>query len=73
MPNLNRTSKFLEAVMRRVAKLLVSLFYDDCACIDIVKVGYSGQELLIDISKLIGFPFADNKRQRVSVTGDFLA
>ena len=70
--NFNRYSKFVEAMGRRLLRVLVSLYFDDAHLTDWVSNGPSAQWAFSELNNLLGTPFADEKRQAFASAGTFL-
>lgn len=62
----------LQALLRRCSALLCSFFYDNATLQDWESTAVSSQELVEQVMRLLGYPFATAKRQGPSVSGDFL-
>ena len=68
----NRYSRFCEALGRRSLIVLVSMYFDDAHLTDWSSSKGSGQQAFRDLTDLKGPPFAHDKRQEMSLTGNFL-
>ena len=68
----NRYSKFVEACGRRLLSVLVSMYFDDATITDWASSKGSGQHAFGHLNKLLGTPFAEEKRQAMGPTGVFL-
>ncbi|CAE7261262.1 FCPB [Symbiodinium sp. CCMP2592] len=68
----NRLSRFSEAVGRRLVCVLVSMYFDDAHLTDPASAKGSAQFAFSEVNKLLGSPFAEAKRQSMSMVGDFL-
>ena len=68
----NRFSRLLEALARRFCQVLTSLYFDDATITDLRSSKGSGQWAMNQLCKLIGSPFADDKKQTMQSTGTFL-
>ena len=68
----NRYSRLVEALGRRLLFLLVSLYFDDAHISDWKSSKGSGQAAFEALNTLLGTPFAQEKRQKMSAEGLFL-
>ena len=68
----NRFSRLLEALARRFCQVLTSLYFDDATITDLRFSKGSGQWAMNQLCKLIGSPFAEDKKQSMQSTGTFL-
>lgn len=68
----NRLPFLLQALLRRCFALLCSFYYDDATIQDWESTATRSQELVAQVMRLLGYPFAEAKRQGPSVSGDFL-
>ena len=68
----NRTSRFSEALGRRLLILLVSMYFDDDHLTDWSSSKGPGQRPFRDLNEIMGSPFAEDKRQDMAPTGNFL-
>jgi hypothetical protein len=68
----NRLSFFLQALARRLLAICCSFYYDDASLVDWNRAMGSSQRLFGAVSRKIGFPFSDKKRQALSPSSDFL-
>ena len=68
----NRYSRFVEALSRRFAFCLTSLYFDDAHLTDRKSCRGSGQRALQTLNTLLGTPFSEEKCQKMQSTGTFL-
>ena len=68
----NRFSRLLEALARHFCQVLTSLYFDDATITDLRSSKGSGQWAMNQLCKLIGSPFAEDKKQSMQSTGTFL-
>ena len=68
----NRYSRLVEALGRRLCGILVSMYFDDASIVDWQSSAGSGQWAFGELNKLLGTPFAGEKRQTMSQKGVFL-
>ena len=68
----NRFSRLVEALSRRLCRVLVSLFFGDATITDLKSSKGSGQWTVNQPCALIGSPFAADKKQPMQSTGTFL-
>ena len=68
----NRYSRFVEALSRRFAFCLTSLYFDDAHVTDRKSCKGSGQQAMQKRNELLGTPFSAEKCQKMQPTGTFL-
>ena len=68
----NRYSRLAEMLARRLLFVLASFYFDDALISDWSSSKGSGQSAMANINKLLGTPFAEEKRQQMSSKGLFL-
>ena len=68
----NRFSRLLEAPTRRYCQVLTSLYFDDATITDVRSAKDSGQWAMNQLCVMIGYPFADDKKQAMQSSGTFL-
>ena len=68
----NRWSRFLQAIIRRLAIVLISFYFDDATFQDLASNANSAQAAVRAIAAALGSPFSEDKSQDMAVTGDFL-
>ena len=68
----NRYSLFTERMSRRLLAVLISLYFDDATIQDWGSCRGSAQAAVQQVQTLLGRPFALEKRQDMSLHGDFL-
>ena len=68
----NRYSRFVEALSRRFAFCLTSLYFDDAHVTDRKSCKGSGQQAMQKLNALLGTPFSSEKCQKMQPTGTFL-
>ena len=68
----NRWSRFLQAIIRRVAIVLISFYFDDATFQDLASTANSAQTAVRGIANSLGSPFSEGKSQDMASTGDFL-
>lgn len=68
----NRYSRLAEALGRRLTFSLVSLYFDDATVVDWASSKGSAQWAFGELNKLLGTPFAADKRQLMATAGTFL-
>lgn len=70
--NLASWSAFAEGVLRRIGRLLWSMYVDDGCLVDLVKAGVSGQQLARVLWEAIGSPVAPKETKLMSSSNPFL-
>ena len=70
--SVNRYSRAVEALGRRLLGILVSLYFDDSHLTDWQLSRGSGQAAFSELNSMLGSPFALDKRQAMAPTGTFL-
>ena len=68
----NRFSRLVEALSRRLCRVLVSLYFDDATITDLRSYKGSGQLAVNQLCAVIGSPFAEDKKQPMQPSGTFL-
>lgn len=68
----NRYSKLVESLGRRLVGCLVSMYFDDANLVDWSSSKGSAQWAFSELNKLIGTPFAEEKKQLMASSGTFL-
>eukprot|EP00434_Breviolum_minutum_P029334 symbB.v1.2.025947.t1/scaffold2554.1/size89898/9 len=68
----NRYSRLIEALARRFLYILVSMYFDDACLSDWSSSRGSGQLAFEKFNYMLGTPFADDKKQPMKATGQFL-
>ena len=68
----NRLSRFVEAAGRRLMWALVSLYFDDATIQDWASGRGSAQWAVSRLVSMLGRPWAPEKKQKMSSSGDFL-
>ena len=68
----NRYSRFVEALSRRFAFCLTSLYFDDAHLTDRQSCKGSGQRAMQVLNTLLGTPFSEEKCQKMQSSGTFL-
>ena len=68
----NRWSRFLQAIIRRVAIVLISFYFDDATFLDLASTAHSAQTAVGGIASSLGSPFSEGKSQDMASTGDVL-
>jgi hypothetical protein len=64
----NRYSKLVEAI-RRILRVLGSMYFDNAHLTDLVSAGPSAQWAFGVLNNLLGTPFAEDKRQPFAISG----
>ena len=62
----NRYSRFVEALSRRFAFCLTSLYFDDAHVTDRKSCKGSGQQAMQTLNTLLGTPFSEEKCQKIA-------
>jgi len=68
----NRYSRLIEALARRFLYILVSMYFDDACLSDWSSSKGSGQLAFEKFNDMLGTPFANDKKQPMQATGQFL-
>ena len=68
----NRLPLLLQSLGRRFLGVLINLYFDDLTQQDWSLLAVETQHLVAELFEMFGFPFAPNKRQSPSSSGDFL-
>ena len=68
----NRWSRFCESMARRLLGVMVIMYFDDLHLTDKKEAQGTGQRSVNQLNELLGTPFAPDKKQALSSTGDFL-
>ena len=68
----NRWSRFLQAILRRIAIVLFSLYFDDATFQDFAAMARSAQAAVRGIACALGSPFSKGNSQDVVTLGDSL-
>ena len=69
---LNRLPFLLQAIIRRCLAILCSFYFDDATAQDFDFTASSSQSMIEECVALLGYAFAETKRQTPSPQGDFL-
>ena len=68
----NRLPYLCQAILRRCFRLMASFYYDDCTLQDWNSHAAAAQQCMCTAMELLGYPFAESKRQNPNSQGDFL-
>ena len=68
----NRLPYLCQAILRRCFRLMASFYYDDCTLQDWNSHAAAAQQCMCTAMELLGYPFAESKRQNPNFQGDFL-
>ena len=68
----NRLPMLMQAVVRRLFFIMVSLYFDDLTQQDWSALAARSQDIVGRVFELCGYPFASDKRQTPDESGDFL-
>eukprot|EP00435_Cladocopium_sp_Y103_P018485 s228_g4.t1 len=68
----NRFPRMLQSLFRRLGGCMASMYFDVLTIQDVDLAGGSGQRFCMELAKLLGSPFSEEKHQAMQSEGDFL-